>query len=274
MTVRLGAVSYLNAKPLIAGLDSLPRFSLRVDVPSRCADLLHQDAIDVGLIPSIEYLRGARSGLYSIVPGVAIASDGVVASVALYTTRPLSDVRTIALDTSSRTSVALLQVLCHRVFRMTPSFQPAAPSLQEMLATADAALLIGDNALLLDGGEVELRGRPGRVAVEKIDMGLAWTGATGLPFVYAVWVGREGALNGEDVSALQRARDEGTRRSDAIASEHFRDAPEQIPLGKRYLRENIKYALGPREQQGLELFYRYAHEAGAAPLPEALRFFR
>src|SRR5215210_6440613 len=100
--IRLGAVNYLNARPLVYGLDApSDLFTLRFDPPSTCATLLHEDSIDVGMIPSIEYCRGDR---YQIVPGVAIVSDGPVASVALFTSKPLDDVRTIAADTSSRTS--------------------------------------------------------------------------------------------------------------------------------------------------------------------------
>ena len=100
--LRLGAVGYLNARPLVHGLDVSPQFALRYDVPSECARLLHEGTIDLGLIPSIEYLRG---GPYAIVPDLAIASRGPVASVALYTKKPMADVRSIAMDTSSRTSV-------------------------------------------------------------------------------------------------------------------------------------------------------------------------
>ena len=123
---RLGAVSYLNARPCVVGLDRDPRFDLRFDLPSRCASLLHAGSIDVGLIPSIEYLRGPGGpGGYRLVPDVAIISTGPVASVALYTTRPMSDVRSIALDTSSRTSVALTRVLCARAFHINPSARTA-----------------------------------------------------------------------------------------------------------------------------------------------------
>src|SRR5262249_37831410 len=103
--VRLGAVTYLNARPCVFGLERQPRFDVRFGLPARCAALLHEDAIDLGLVPSIEYLRGPLgAGSYRIVPDVAIASCGPVASVALYTTRPIADVRSIALDTSSRAS--------------------------------------------------------------------------------------------------------------------------------------------------------------------------
>src|SRR5215469_2851176 len=105
----VGAVGYLNARPLVYGLDRVARFEIRYDVPSECARLLHGRAVDIGLIPSIEYLRG---GPYRIVPDLAIASRGPVASVAIFTTKPMREVRSIALDTSSRTSVALTRVLC------------------------------------------------------------------------------------------------------------------------------------------------------------------
>src|SRR3954462_15616089 len=117
--IRLGAVGYLNARPLVYRLDRSRDFSLRFDIPSKCADLLHAGDIDVGLIPSIEYLRGAS---LAIVPGLAIASRGQVTSVMLYTTKPIEDVRSTAMDTSSRTSLALVRVLCAKLFGITPAF--------------------------------------------------------------------------------------------------------------------------------------------------------
>ena len=151
-TVRIGAVGYLNARPHVYGLERLPRFDVRFDVPSKCADLLHEGAVDLGLIPSIEYLRGPSEAphTYRIVPGISIASRGPVASVALFTPKRIRDVRSIALDTSSRTSVALVRVLCAREFKIRPMLYSSGPRLDEMLATADAALLIGDNALFLE----------------------------------------------------------------------------------------------------------------------------
>ena len=158
MPVRLGAVGYLNARPLVYGLERSSRFAVRFDVPSWCATLLHNGGIDVGLIPSIEYLRGpAGAGHYRVVPDLAIVSRGEIASVALYTTRPMSDVRSIAMDTSSRTSVALVGVLCARLFKIQPAVEPRGPDLTAMLAHCDAALLIGDNALLLDHTTVRLK---------------------------------------------------------------------------------------------------------------------
>ena len=277
--VRLGAVGYLNARPLVYGLDVSPRFDLRYDVPSECARLLHEGAIDVGLIPSIEYLRG---GPYRIAPDLAIASRGPVASVAIYTTRPIADVRSIALDTSSRTSVALVSVLCAKLFKIRPELESRGPDLSDMLGHCDAALLIGDNALLLDHERFHLsKSQPShnqlapspQPRLEKIDLGEAWATLTGLPFVWAFWAGRPDALNADDVRALGRSRDAGITCSDAIAREYFPDSPADQAVGAAYLRDNIKYHLGDDERAGLELFYRYAVEVGVVEKEAVPLFF-
>ncbi len=264
MMVRLGAVGYLNARPLVYGLERSLRFLLRFDVPATCASLLHDGAIDIGLIPSIEYLRG---GPYTIVPDLAIASRGPVASVLLFTSRPIGDVRSIAMDVSSRTSVALVRVLCARLFKISPKIEPAGPDLPQMLGRCDAALIIGDNALFHPPNVEHM------LPVETIDLGKAWTDLTGLPFVYAFWAGRPGTLEPEDVEALQRARDAGVAASDDVACAYLRDMPGRQALGMRYLRDNIKYHFGAEEQAGLELFYRYAAEIDVAPSCDGLRFF-
>ena len=261
--VRLGAVGYLNARPLVYGLEALPQFELRFDVPSKCAELLHEGAIDLGLIPSIEYNHPITRTEYSIVPDLAIASSGPVASVAIYSQRPMPDVRSIALDTSSRTSVALVRVLCKREFKISPRLEHRGPDLDEMLAACDAALIIGDNALMRDGDG----------SVEKIDLGEVWMRTTGLPFVYAFWAGRHGSLSPRDVEVLHGARDRGLQHTSEIAREYFAGLPERQAMGARYLRDNIKYSLGAQERAGLELFYRYAVEAGVISRAEPLRFF-
>ncbi len=270
MIVRLGAVGYLNARPLVYRLDRSPNFSLRFDIPARCADLLHAGDIDVGLIPSIEYLRG---GALAIVPGLAIASRGAVTSVMLYTTRPVEDVRSIAMDTSSRTSVALVRVLCAKLFKIAPKLEPLGPDLDTMLGRCDAALIIGDNALFqspVTGHQSPVTGHRSPVTV--IDLGQAWTGMTGLPFVYAFWAGRPDALTPAHVKELQEARDRGVADVETVAREYLKDTPERQAPGARYLRDNIKYDLGDDERAGLELFYRYAAEIGVAPTG-TLRFY-
>ena len=145
-----------------------------------CAELLQAGDVDLGLTPSIEYLHAPD---YRFVPGIGIGSRGPVTSVAIFSTRPMAEVRTIALDTSSRTSVALTRVLCHDWFKIAPAFVPQGPSLEAMTAAHDAALLIGDPALEADAAALGLT---------KIDLGEAWPAMTGLPFVYAAWTGRAG----------------------------------------------------------------------------------
>ena len=274
--VRIGAVGYLNARPLVFGLEQDPRFDVRYDLPARCAELLHAGETDLGLIPSIEYLRGPHGpGSYRIVPDLAITSRGPVASVAIFTTRDMRDVRSIALDTSSRTSVALTRVMCARVFGIAPRFEPAGPDLGTMLATADAALIIGDTALFLDSGAVDLPGddRTGAVMVEKIDLGQLWYQTTGLPFVYAFWAGRPDALTPQHIRALLQTRDSSLTRTRDIAELYFPGDPGRQAVADRYLRDNIKYFLGPDERAGLERFYKYACEAGVVNHAGAPRFF-
>jgi chorismate dehydratase len=262
MTIaRLGAVDYLNARPLVYGLElRSDLFSLRFDVPSKCAALLHEGSIDAGMIPSIEYLRGRG---YRIVPGTGIISDGPVASVALFTTTPVTSIRRIAADTSSRTSNALLRVLCAERFGVDAEFQPMPPDPEAMLRRCDAALLIGDPALFLDYE---------RLGAEKVDLGEQWTSMTGLPFVWAFWAGREGALSHAAVGALVAARDAGVAESDAIAETYC--GPERAPLGKEYLRENIYYMLGDREEEGLRLYYELAERHEIVDRVWAPEFYR
>lgn len=247
--VRLGAVDYLNARPLVYGLElKTDLFSLRFDVPSKCAALLHEGSIDVGMIPSIEYVRGRD---YRIVPALGIISDGPVASVALFTTRPVDAIRTIAADTSSRTSNALLRILCVERFGIDPDFQPMPPDPESMLHRCDAALLIGDPALFLDHQ---------RLGATKIDLGEEWKALTALPFVWAFWAGRRDVLSGEALNALIAARDRGVAASDDIAAAYC--GSDRAELGRAYLRENIQYALASREQAGLMKYYELAMDHG------------
>ena len=164
MKPRLGAVPYLNTRPLVVALERDPApFALSYSVPSRCARELADGTIDVGIIPAIEYARSTRP--YWIVPDIAIGSQGPVLTVRLFCRRPLPQVERIALDTSSRTSVALLSILLREKFALTPQLIEAPPDLGAMLECADAALLIGDQVFPhLDGD------------MESLDLGREWTG--------------------------------------------------------------------------------------------------
>jgi predicted solute-binding protein len=260
--VRLGAVGYLNARPLVFGLENDPRFQVRYDLPSECARLLHAREIDLGLIPSIEYLRGPQP--YVLVHGAAVTSKGAVKSVALYTRRELRDIRTVAMDTSSRTSVALVTVLLHRMFGLVIEPVPMAPDLDPMLARADAALIIGDVALFLDHEAAGVR---------KLDLGDAWLSETGLPFVYALWAGWPRAVTPEDVGALLNACGAGVAHVEDIAAVYAPGDPGRQALIGDYLRDNIHYRFGADEREGLLTFYRYAAELGLAEFDGKIRIY-
>ncbi len=260
--LRLGAVSYLNTKPLVYGLDALgDQFDVRFDVPAKCAELLHDGRVDLGLIPAIEYLRGD----YMIVPGVSIASDGDVATVAVFTRVPIEQVRTLALDLSSRTSVALTRVLCAKRWGIAPRFTPAEPDLDAMLRRADAALVIGDPAFEID---------PKKHDVAKVDLGGEWKALTGLPFVYAMWAGRPGAATAEQCRALEAAKDRGLAHLPEIARQVSGGNASLERRALVYLRDNLKYGLGEAEQAGLRRFHELATEVSVAPALKPLRFYQ
>jgi chorismate dehydratase len=259
--IRLGAVGYLNARPLVYGLDRrTDLFELRFDVPSQCATLLHDGETDLGMIPSIEYLRGPEP--YRIVPDLGIISEGDVASVALFCRVPLPEVRRIGLDTSSRTSAGLTRVLCREAWGIDPEFESVPPGVAAAVEGCDAALLIGDPALFLDHESAGLT---------KIDLGAEWTRLTSLPFVWAFWAGRRGAIDAAGVAALQDARDQGIGNSDEIADAYC--GPDRAYVCRTYLRDNIKYRLGDRETQGLRRYYELATVHGVVEARRHVGFY-
>ena len=257
--VRVGAVNYLNTKPLIEDLSAFaPNAELRLDLPSRLADQLRDGRLDVGLIPVIEYLRGEN---YTHVPGVSIASRGAVLSVTLFSRVPWAEIKSVALDEGSRTSVALTKVLLLHRHGITPRTVqlPIDTPAEEM--TTDAVLLIGDRAMqaCLPGYEYAY------------DLGQEWFDWTGLPFVFAVWAVRPGVdLRGVD-EGLRAARDHGLRRVGHIA---WREAPGlRLDAGmcRRYLSNILSFDLGEPELAGLRRFHQLAAELGLAPAVGELR---
>ncbi len=260
--MRIGAVGYLNARPLTWTLDGeTTRWRVRYDLPSVCSALLHNGEVDLGLVPSIDYLERPD---YRFVPGVGIGSRGPIASVALFSRKPVSDIRRLALDTSSRTSVALIKVLSRFHFRIAPELVPSPPDLAMMTRVCDAALLIGDPALETDASALGL---------EKIDLGAEWTAMTGLPFIYAAWTGRPGVVDAEDVARLQTAQAEGVAATGAIAAEYGAGDAAKSARAAAYLRDNVRYGLGPDEAAGLQRFLDYAAELGVAPRRRTLEFY-
>ncbi len=249
--LRVGCVQYLNAKPLIHGYDGPVVF----DHPSGLARDLAAGALDVALVPIFEALRHPR---YLLADGVAIASDGPVYSVFLAHRGPLAEVRTIALDPASLTSIHLLQVLLAEYHGLRPQLleRSAFP------AKADAVLLIGNQA-------IDFRERDAG-AHQLLDLGEEWQHCTGRPFVYAPWLLRadlpDAPAVAEELRALQR---HGTAR----IAEIVRADPHHFAFGERYLTEHIRFGLGAREKAGIEKFRELLVRHGFIPASgEPLRY--
>ena len=252
MTIRIGAVSYLNTKPLVYQLDALaPDAELILDVPSRLADQMTRGQLDVALIPVIEYFR---AGNYRLVPNIAIASQGPVLSVTLFSRVPWNGIRKVALDEGSRTSAALTQVLLRKKHGVEAQIVPLPLDRTAEDVDADAVLLIGDRAMhaCLPGFR------------HAFDLGQEWHDWTGLPFVYAAWAVREGVTLGPVLDALHEAKRRGIENAGLIAA---REAPHlglDAGFCRRYLANIIRFDLGPRELAGLHHYYMLASELGLA----------
>ncbi len=259
--IRVGAVSYLNTKPLIEGLGEFaPNAELILDVPSRLADRLAAGDLDVGLIPVVEYFRAGR---YSVVPGVSIASRGPVLSVTLFSRVPWAEIRSVAMDEGSRTSVALTRILLEKRYGIRPRTEqlPLGVAADDM--TTDAVLLIGDRAMKAC--------LPG--LAHSYDLGQEWFDWTGLPFVYAVWAVREGIdLRGVD-RGLRQCRDHGLARVGQIAEREAKGLGLDSGFCRRYLSNILCFDLGPREIAGLEKFRALARDLGLVPDSVDLEFY-
>lgn len=247
------------------GHDLSQQFEFSYTVPSKCAQALLEGTADIGIIPSITY--ATIPGL-AILPDVAIASKNHVRSILLVHKKPIDQVRTVALDTSSRTSVALTKILLTKFFPGSQrEYREMAPDPEAMLNACDAGLLIGDAALQVD-----------RTVYEAIDLAQSWRTFTGKPFVFAFWAIRMAALAGagdpyEIADVFNRSRDNGLRPAnlDVIS----RQWAPRIDLTEAdvhsYLTRNIHYYLDPENLEGLDLFYNLAAELKLIPEVPSLR---
>jgi chorismate dehydratase len=250
---RIGAVEYLNTKPLVYGLaEAAPEAQVVFDVPSRLADRLAAGELDVALIPSIEFFQ--NSG-YRIVSDACIACRGPVMSVKLFSRVPAERIGSLALDEGSRTSAALVQILLRERFGLRPKLEQLPIGATIADTRADAVLLIGDRAI---------HSPPGRFA-EVWDLGDEWFRWAELPFVFAMWVGRDGHDLRVIERALGQARDEGVAHLSEIAASEAAPRGLTAPQCLSYLRDNLHFYFGPREQEGFARFYRHAAELGLAP---------
>lgn len=256
--VRIGAVSYLNTRPLVHGLRGGlggGRVQLEFGVPSALARRLAAGEVDVALLPTVEL---ARIGGLTVVVGLGIAARGDVGSVMLVARRPLEEVRSVALDPESRTSNALARVLFAERWKTKPSFEEVTGPLEEVLARYDAAIRIGDKALSDAIPE-------GAVAH---DLAGVWAEWTGLPFVFAVWAGRAEALAGERGRAVAELLRESYRAGRAGLEAIVEEYAAQSELGadaiRRYLSEHIRYEVGVEEMAGMRRFFEAALRCGVA----------
>ncbi len=255
LPIKVCAVSFLNTTPLVWGMLHGPQnglFDLEFCIPAVCADRLASGAADIGIVPSFELTRQNLQ----VVPGAGIASHGPVRSILLISKCPAGQIRTLAADSSSRTSVQLARVILQRQYGAAPAILSQPPDLDSMLHSADAALIIGDPALRLD---------PRRLPHHVYDLGAEWTGMTGLPMVFAVWAGQPGVVSPEIAGAFRESWHYGRDHMDQIvaAESVARDfAPDLV---REYLTRHIVHELGAPEYQGMELFLEYAAAARPAP---------
>jgi chorismate dehydratase len=259
--IRVSLVEYLNSAPLGWFFLHGPlkhHFEVTPATPAVCADQLARGEVDVGVIPSIEYQR--IPGLW-IIPGMSVSSGNRVRSVVMV--RPGGRrIRSVALDTSSRTSVVLLKLLLRHRMGLTPEFKPHPPDLAGMLEACDAALLIGDAALRVSTGGLEI-----------LDLAESWVQWQRRPFVFAFWAcrGREG-LPENLTEIFEQAKDWGLKRRDELAEVYARRLKLSKDFLLQYLYENIDYSLEAPHREALEIFYRLAVEDGLIDRAGPIRF--
>ncbi len=260
--LNVAASSYLNAAPLCFSFihgEQKDRCGFLSDVaPFRCAEMLTEKRADAALIPVIEYQRipGLR-----IARGASVASKENVQSVILASRVPIEEVRSVALDTMSRTSAALIQIILGRFYDLRVSYEPRPPRIREMLESNDAALMIGDPAMLIDRSEIQV-----------YDLAAEWKKHTGLPFVFAFWAVRADSQTWPGGVEFVEAKSEGLAHVDRIADIYH----ERLGLPRAdiisYLTKNISYDLDEENVRGLALYYRLAHECGLIPEARELDF--
>ncbi len=287
--LRISIVEYLNTAPLVWGFTDGPlkgKYELEFTVPSQCAESLRRGTADVAIIPAVEYQRMDH---VVVLPGMSVAAKGPVRSILVIAKKPIEMAKRIALDTSSRSSQALVRILCKERWNITPDFVPAAPEPSAMLDEADAALLIGDPALRVVVKMDEMAARmasdgtccggdpndlpvPGHETLFVYDVAHEWREMTGLPCVLALWVARRGAATPEVLSDFIASKEYGMARLLAIAE--GAEAKLKMPAEEleSYLRNNIDFSLDEENLSGLELYFQKCTELGLIPRAKAVEF--
>lgn len=254
--LRVGAVNYLNTKPLIKHLPRLaPEIDLVLDVPSQLALDLTEGRLDIALIPSVEYFR-AGPGNYTILPNVSISSYGPVMSVKLCSRVPFGEIKRMTVDEGSCTSVALNQILLHHLFGISPASEPLPLHKQPGESTADAVLVIGDRAMRVPDGSYPYT----------LDLGYEWSRWTGLPFVFAFWAVADGIKPPPKLlRAFVKAKELGRPDIAEICDAEAKRLNIDEVRCRYYLEHVIRHDFGPDELEGLKRFYELAVERGLAP---------
>jgi chorismate dehydratase len=258
--LKISVVQYLNSVPLIWGMLHGPqrgKHDLQFATPAHCADAVRDGKAEVGIIPAIEY---HRIDDLQIISGISIASKARVRSVLLLSKVPINELRTVAVDTSSRTSAAFLHILLGKFYSLNVNYIPSAPRPDEMLRGADAALVIGDPAFTYRG------------SAKVYDLAAEWRKFTGLPFVFAFWAGRADKNLARYRKDFEQSRQFGLAHVDDIAADYASKLHTEPADVKVYLTENIDYSLDEENCRGLRLFFKLAHEAGIIPAEKELRF--
>jgi chorismate dehydratase len=270
----------LNTAPLVWGFTHGPlrgKYDLSFTVPSLCAEQLRSGAVDVAIIPAIEYQRIDN---LAILPDMAIASKKQVRSLLILAKKPIEQVKSFALDASSRSTQALTRILCAEKWKIAPQFFEAPPDLGAMLKQADAALLIGDPALRIAVG-MEKDSRPGtegQTICQAATLGVTssellyvydvvgeWRSLTGLPAVLAVWAARRDIATPEVAADFHASRDFGLSRIPGICFDAASDLELPQPALESYLRQNIDFSLDEENRRGLELYFTHAAKLGLIP---------
>lgn len=285
--LRISIVQYLNTAPLVWGFTNGPlagKYELSFTVPSQCAEALRAGAADIAIIPAIEYQR--IPGLV-VLPDLAIASQNRVRSLSIVSKKPIEQVRSIALDRSSRSTQALTRILAEEHWRIYPEFFETEPDLRVMLEKADAAMLIGDPALRISIAiEKKSTVSPqGRAVCQAATLGITsaeifhvydvvgeWRKFSSLPAVMAVWAARPEVVTLEVLADFAASRHFGLTQIPAICLESARELGLPQPVLESYLRQNIDFSLGEENRRGLERYFHEAAKLGLIPIEKKIEW--
>jgi chorismate dehydratase len=248
--LKLGVVPYLNALPLYKTLEARDDIGITAAVPSQLSRVLDEGEVDVALLPVVEHFRGVGE---SFISSSCIACTREVRSVLLFSRVPFESIQSVALDMSSRTSVALTKVILADSFGLSPSFHDAPPDLENMLRECESALLIGDPALIA----VQNLSRDANHQLRVLDLGEAWFQLTQLPFVFAAWVSRRNLQNADEIARLlDNTREDGMSQIAQLARDAAQTSELSQGLIESYYRNAIEYSMTAAHRQGLEEFRR------------------